>query len=181
MAKQTVVNLIDDIDGSKAETSCAFTWDGIAYEIDLSKKNSGAFDKIMAPYVASARTVTARPARRAPKTVKPARRPRPTVDLASVRVWAAQNNHSVSARGRIAGDVLDAFHAATTAVSDGLSAAVDAVTPSSKPARRARPVKAAVQAPAATKSGRRKPVEAPAATTPTASAAKATLEAPTVS
>jgi hypothetical protein len=39
---QTIVELIDDIDGSKAEETIAFSFDGTSYEIDLSKKNARA-------------------------------------------------------------------------------------------------------------------------------------------
>ena len=40
MARKVEVQLIDDLDGSKAEESIKFALDGINYEIDLSKKNA---------------------------------------------------------------------------------------------------------------------------------------------
>jgi hypothetical protein len=44
MAKkvETIVTLTDDLDGSKADRTLAFGYDGGSYEIDLSKKNATA-------------------------------------------------------------------------------------------------------------------------------------------
>ncbi|GAA1062024.1 Lsr2 dimerization domain-containing protein [Agromyces bracchium] len=39
MAKRTVVTLVDDIDGTDAAETIAFTIDGAGYEIDLSTDN----------------------------------------------------------------------------------------------------------------------------------------------
>ena len=60
MAKKTVVSeiLIDDLDGGDADRTVRFSWDGVAYELELSKKNAQAFDKTMKPYVAAARRVS---------------------------------------------------------------------------------------------------------------------------
>ena len=40
MAKQTITQLIDDIDGSEAEETITFGIDGASYEIDLNAKNA---------------------------------------------------------------------------------------------------------------------------------------------
>jgi hypothetical protein len=47
---QAIVTLTDDLDGTKAERTVSFSYDGAAYEIDLSKKNAAALDKLLAPY-----------------------------------------------------------------------------------------------------------------------------------
>jgi hypothetical protein len=109
MAKQieTVVTLTDDLDGSKADRTVAFTVDGTSYEIDLSKKNATAFAKLLAPYVAAARKA-AKPSRRGPTSRQSARRP----DLGDVRSWARANGHDVSDRGRVSAAVIEAYDAA---------------------------------------------------------------------
>ena len=58
MAQRTVVTLEDDIDGSEAEGTVTFAFNGVQYDIDLSKKNSDKLAKALAPYVASARKVS---------------------------------------------------------------------------------------------------------------------------
>ncbi|MGN6608796.1 MAG: histone-like nucleoid-structuring protein Lsr2 [Jatrophihabitans sp.] len=111
MAKKTItiVEMTDDIDGTKADRTVAFTWDGKSYEIDLSKKNANAFEKALAPYLQVARPASA-------KSRGPARRGRSTGaakhDLQAVREWARANGHEVSERGRIASSIIDAYRAA---------------------------------------------------------------------
>jgi hypothetical protein len=110
MAKKvtTLVELIDDLDGGKAERSIAFGWDGNTYEIDLSKKNATALEKLLRPYVEAARKVR-RPVARSARASTPAgRRP----DLGQIREWARANGLEVSDRGRIAASVQEAYDAA---------------------------------------------------------------------
>ena len=109
MAKQTVVTelLVDDLDGSTADRTINFTWDGTAYEIELSKKNAVAFEKAMRPYVDAARRARGGRSRRS-STARGGKR-----DLSAIREWAAQNGFDVSARGRIASSVIDAYEAAS--------------------------------------------------------------------
>jgi hypothetical protein len=40
MARKTYVELIDDINGDKAEETVSFALDGVAYEIDLTAENA---------------------------------------------------------------------------------------------------------------------------------------------
>lgn len=57
MAKkvETIVTLVDDLDGGKAERTITFGFDGATYEIDLSKRNAAAFEKVLGPYLAKYR------------------------------------------------------------------------------------------------------------------------------
>ena len=78
MATQTIVTLVDDLDGSEATESVSFALDGASYEIDLSDTNADKLRDALAGYVASARRVDG--ARRGPgrppkaaKTAKVAR------------------------------------------------------------------------------------------------------------
>jgi hypothetical protein len=108
MAKQTVVTelLVDDLDGSTADRTVNFTWDGTSYEIELSRKNAVAFDKAMKPYVDAARRLRGGRSRRGSNSRSGKR------DLGAIRDWAAKNGFEVSARGRIASSVIDAYEAA---------------------------------------------------------------------
>lgn len=108
MAKKTVVSeiLIDDLDGGDADRTVRFSWDGVAYELELSKKNALAFDRTMKPYVSAARKARASRSRKATASRSGKR------DLAPVREWAAKNGYGVSTRGRVAQTVIDAYDAA---------------------------------------------------------------------
>ena len=55
MAKRTVITLIDDIDGTDAAETIAFTIDGASYEIDLSTDNATKFRSALEPYTTMAR------------------------------------------------------------------------------------------------------------------------------
>ena len=107
MAKRTVVTeiLVDDLDGSPGERTVNFTWDGVDYEIELNKKNAVAFEKALKPYVEAARRSRASRGRRS------AARSSGKRDLGAIRDWAAHNGFEVSARGRIASSVIDAYEA----------------------------------------------------------------------
>lgn len=107
MAKKvtTIVELTDDLDGSKADRTVSFGFEGKNYEIDLSKRNANAFEKSMRPYVAAARQV--RPSRRTSVRSSAARGPKR--DLAAVRAWAKENGYQVSDRGRVPAAVIEAY------------------------------------------------------------------------
>lgn len=115
MARQTIIELTDDLDGSDAVETIAFAFRGITYEIDLNAKNAAAFDKALAKYIEAAHRVGAgrrgvgasrgrsRGGRRSAK--------RPTDDVGSIREWARANGYQVSARGRISAEIRDAYAA----------------------------------------------------------------------
>ncbi|SIR66316.1 histone-like nucleoid-structuring protein Lsr2 [Williamsia sterculiae] len=109
MAKKVTVKLVDDVDDSKpADETVEFAIDGVSYEIDLSTKNASKLRDDIDGWVAHARRVGGRK-----KTKGLA--PRAAVDreqTAAIREWARKNGHPVSARGRIAGDVVEAYNAA---------------------------------------------------------------------
>ncbi|MGV8847379.1 histone-like nucleoid-structuring protein Lsr2 [Tessaracoccus sp.] len=105
MATQITETLIDDIDGGTATVTAQFSYEGTSYEIDLNKKNAKKLDEAILPFIAAARQVKG--SNRAP--VKKGSDP---VLLAAVRVWAAENGLTTSARGRVAQTVMDAYKAA---------------------------------------------------------------------
>jgi hypothetical protein len=118
MSKETVVRLVDDLDGSEASVSYGFTWDGIDYEIDLSKKNARDLDNLIKPYLVAANRVKVGPVKRVARTPKPAG---VRIDMTAVREWATQNGHKVADRGRVASAVVEAFNAARNSAAETLS------------------------------------------------------------
>jgi hypothetical protein len=108
MARETVVTLVDDLDGTPAEKTVRFGIDGTHYEIDLSSSNARALDELLRPYVAVAGRTTRARGGRPPR----ARRPAGAPDPAAVRAWARANGWDVPDRGRIAAEVLADYHAA---------------------------------------------------------------------
>ncbi len=109
--KRTVLEeFTDDLDGGKAEGTVQFSYDGVNYEIDLSKKNKNAMEKAFRPYLGAARKVkAARNTRAKASSSASARRG----DLAAVRAWAKENGFEVSDRGRVPASVLEAFDSAS--------------------------------------------------------------------
>ncbi|PSK96119.1 Lsr2 protein [Murinocardiopsis flavida] len=107
MAQRTTVELIDDLNGSRAEETIDFGLDGRRYEIDLSEDNARLLRAALAPFVEAARTTATARKRSAP-------RPDPE-EPARVRAWAARNGYEVSTRGRIPGPVVAAYRAGTPA------------------------------------------------------------------
>jgi len=58
MAKNVVVQIVDDIDGGEAAESINFALDGKSYEIDLNAKNAAALRKAFAPFIDKARATS---------------------------------------------------------------------------------------------------------------------------
>ncbi|MGQ4598984.1 Lsr2 dimerization domain-containing protein [Nocardia sp. R6R-6] len=106
MARKVVVTLVDDYDGrSQAEETVSFAMDGVAFEMDLSTENAGQLREFFEQWVPYARKVgRARRGRGgAPRSVT--EREQATV----IREWARKNGIDVSARGRIAAEVVEAY------------------------------------------------------------------------
>jgi len=58
MAQQRTVVLVDDLDGSQAQHTVAFSLDGQQYEIDLSAQNTERLHAALAPFMTKARITT---------------------------------------------------------------------------------------------------------------------------
>lgn len=106
MAKRVITTLEDDLDGTEASETIAFSFDGAEYEIDLNETNAHEFRTAMNKYTSVSRksAVRGRPPRRAGTNgIK---------DTKAVRVWAIANGIPVSARGRVQADVMERYSAA---------------------------------------------------------------------
>jgi hypothetical protein len=107
MAQKVQVILVDDVDGGDAEESVSFGLDGVSYEIDLSADNAEALREALAPWIGHARRTGGR-ARASRGTAKVAKAAKST-DLGEVRAWARENGYTVSDRGRVSGEVMEAY------------------------------------------------------------------------
>jgi len=118
VAERVTIELVDDLDGSVADETVHFTWEGKALVVDLNKKNADKLRKAIEPFVAAARpdgTVQAPAARRRPsggsssdKRQHSGSQPPTSV----IRAWARENSIEVPDRGRLKPDVLQAWEAA---------------------------------------------------------------------
>lgn len=113
MAHRTLIQLIDDLDGTpiapgEGET-ISFALDGATYEIDLSQENAAELRRALSDYISASRRLngTVRPDRSAARRVR-----RDSSFLRGVRTWAAENDYKISDRGRIPQKVLDAYEQA---------------------------------------------------------------------
>lgn len=110
----TDVQLIDDIDGTTADTTIEFSVNGKNYIIDLSEANAAAFNEALAPYIEHARrarraTANKRKSRSSSEAAR-AKRQR----NAQIRTWALENGVTVSKRGQLGQDIIAAYEAAHT-------------------------------------------------------------------
>ncbi|QOT19326.1 Lsr2 family protein [Paenarthrobacter sp. YJN-5] len=102
MAQKTVVELIDDVDGSEATQSLTFSLDGVDYEIDLNDDNAGELRSSLAKFAEAARRTGGR---RRPVTDGKAA----GISSKDIRAWALSEGLEVNARGRIQASVVDAY------------------------------------------------------------------------
>jgi hypothetical protein len=121
---QTLVTMVDDLTGEEIPDGQAeevfIGWNNIQYRLDLSKSNAAKLEKLITPYIeVAARASGSRRGRPRGSGSSGTRAPsgsgRSKEALQDVRDWAAKNGHEVSPRGRIKGDVLEAYDAAHAA------------------------------------------------------------------
>jgi hypothetical protein len=102
--QKTVVELVDDIDGSPATETIRFALDSVDYSIDLSGRNAEKLRGDMEKWVRAAQKTGGRRSRRTTNGRG--------VDLKAVREWAASNKIELSSRGRVPQRVIEQYHAA---------------------------------------------------------------------
>lgn len=123
MARKTIVTLVDDLTGEEAQdiSTVEFAVDGTTYELDLTNDNSAKLRDALSPYVKAGRKIGGRrrggtrPSRTHRSDSSAAGYTRET--LKSIRAWAKENGHSVSDRGRLAAEVLQAWQTAQAGMS----------------------------------------------------------------
>ncbi|MFL6098567.1 MAG: Lsr2 family protein [Actinomycetales bacterium] len=107
MASKTIVELVDDTDGKKADETVTFGLDGRTFEIDLSARNAKALRELLRPYIEAGRRSGGRSRRGAS--------PRGRSDSQAIREWARASGYDVSERGRISAEIMAAYEAAPSA------------------------------------------------------------------
>jgi nucleoid-associated protein Lsr2 len=113
MAQRIVTELTDDTDGRPADETVSFALDGREYEIDLTSKNAAALRKAFDVYVKNGRRIGGgRRGRTSGRASSSSSRSKSDVDTKAVREWAGKNGFELSARGRIPGNVIEAYQAA---------------------------------------------------------------------
>ena len=110
MASEVQIFLQDDIDGSVADRNVTFALDGTEYEIDLSEANIDKLVKGLEPWITAARRV--RNSSRTAAKGRGRRRANEGPSTNDVRVWAREQGHEVSDRGRIPTAIMAAYEAA---------------------------------------------------------------------
>ncbi len=121
MATRTIVQHIDDLTGEAGEDvqTVYFSIDSIDYEVDLTVAHYDQLVDALAPFTEVARQVKhGRGNRKA--SAKPASATRGKTSreqLNAIRSWARAAGYQVSDRGRIPGNVHQAFEAAHQPVS----------------------------------------------------------------
>ena len=110
MAKATITQVTDDIDGTPDAQPVSFALHGMSYSIDLAAKNLDRLNKALAPFIerATKQRGVAATTRGGKATTKPVRR----YDIVQLREWAGKNKIEVPSRGRIPGAVVDRYLAA---------------------------------------------------------------------
>lgn len=105
MVQRTILVLEDDVDGGDATQTVKFSIDGSSYEIDLNDKNAAKLRDAMALWVGHARKA-GRASAAAPSSRRRGGR------TSEVRAWAQAQGLTVSERGRVSKEVMDAYDAA---------------------------------------------------------------------
>ena len=114
MAQQTIVQMIDDLDGTSSNSidTVTFGLDGVTYEIDLTEDNASKLRDRLAEFVDSARRTGGRPKRATgPAASGGNGAGRSREQTQAIREWARNNDWEISDRGRIPADIIDAFEA----------------------------------------------------------------------
>ena len=129
MAQHVNVVLVDDIDGSPATETVTFALDGASYEIDLSEDNAARLRSSLTEFTENGRRAggnRSRNTRGGSRSTQSSRSTRTSssskssgssgggTDNGAIREWARANGHTVSERGRIKADVVQAYEAANS-------------------------------------------------------------------
>jgi hypothetical protein len=108
MAQKVKIILVDDLDGGSADETVRFGLDGVSYEIDLSSGNAAELRSAVERFVPHARKTSGG---RATRTRVSAGR---NQGSAQIRQWARDNGYAVNSRGRIQGEIQEAYQKANS-------------------------------------------------------------------
>jgi hypothetical protein len=104
MVQRRIIELLDDLDGGRADETVEFSLDGSDYEIDLSADNAKILRATLEPYLSGARHIsTGRPSLAAWEHAADAD------ESHLIREWARARGLDVSTRGRIPAYLKEAY------------------------------------------------------------------------
>ena len=113
MAKKTIEVITSDLSGDELEPgqgeTIIFSVGGADYSIDLTDAEADEFRSTFDRYVKVASRASSRGTQSSSSGRKPSGSGRSSEELAHIRAWAKDNGHTVSERGRIKAEVIDAF------------------------------------------------------------------------
>lgn len=114
MAKQTIVEIVDDISGERladgAGRTVTFALDGAQYEIDLTHAHAEELREALEPWISASRRVTGSGRSTAARSSRSGSS-RSTKDTQAIREWAAANGFEIASRGRVPANVIEAYEA----------------------------------------------------------------------
>jgi len=115
VAKQTLITLSDDLDGSEAAETVEFGIDGYLYNIDLSAAHADELrDRLTAYREFGTRLGRYSVRNAAPATVKRVSNQGDKERNLDIRRWAEENHLPIKARGKISDTVIAKYDAAHT-------------------------------------------------------------------
>lgn len=105
--KRTIVELLDDFDGTPGAITVDFSFEGVQYEIELSDEHLNEMREYLLPYINAGRRKNSSRGR-----ASASRKPKAKPDNAAIREWARSTGIDVSKRGRIPRPVIEQYQAA---------------------------------------------------------------------
>jgi hypothetical protein len=105
VASRVVTLITDDLDGSEAAETIAFSLEGASYEIDLSNAHAEELRSVLKPYMKAGRKAGGRKDGRGRSQGASADKDQ----IKAIRDWAKSQGLKVSDRGRVSADVREAY------------------------------------------------------------------------
>lgn len=109
MARETIVRLVDDLDGGAADETVSFSLDGVAYEIDLSNDNAKKLRDSLQSYLEHSRKAGTAKRTAGRGTGRATRGTSSRERSADIRAWAKDQGIKVNERGRIPAAVVEQY------------------------------------------------------------------------
>jgi nucleoid-associated protein Lsr2 len=105
VASRVVTVTTDDLDGTEAAETIAFSLEGASYEIDLSNAHAEELRSVLEPYMKAGRKTGGRKDGRRRSQGASADKDQ----IKAMRDWAKKQGLKVSDRGRVSADVREAY------------------------------------------------------------------------
>jgi nucleoid-associated protein Lsr2 len=104
MVQRRIIELLDDLDGGRADETVEFSLDGSEYQIDLSADNAKILRATLEPYRSAARHIST-----GRHSLATREHPADANESHLIREWARARGLDVSPRGRIPAYLKEAY------------------------------------------------------------------------